>query len=531
MTDHEMAASSQDNLAGQPGNEISYKSELIRSSKKHLWKFLDTTTVAGIKFVFVGKSTIRRIAWGVIFFCCTVGCIANIAVSFKRFLDIPTATTIKEMPLDAKGLAFPAVTFCDLNRVIDYSNPLDTFTDDFLHQFFQADVDNESQTTRPDFVNKCMNDFITSINGTPIEGQDIWQFISTSDFVSSNFTVSCGFSHEPFADSDCKDELEQVMIDGSVCYTFNGIRNGKPDVYMKYLGSRYGLQVELNINGLDATSVETPGVLVVVHKRDYIPRPRLFGIGIYPGSRALITVKKHFKEDRTVPGCIDNFYLPFFHDMAYSKFACNLNARSKITTDVCGCVIFTPIRPTSGPYASVRNCTFNDSCCLIKAIDIADNMTYDCPPVCSSASYTHTLSYVGYPAVQRLDKLVDQFNVTADSVKKNFLSFNVFLEDLVVTKSLTEYTYQWNAFLADVGGHLGLFIGASIITVFEVAIFGMDMLKNILFPHKIKKHIKHIDKRMSLLKVDVVDDNGGSNGGSNAGSVEQLNGSTVQAIN
>jgi hypothetical protein len=514
----------------QPGNEISYKSELIRSSKKHLLKFLDTTTVAGIKFVFVGKSTIRRIAWGVIFFCCTVGCIVNIAISFKRLLDLPTATTITSRTLSDSGLPFPAVTFCDLNYKRNYSNPLNNHTYEFLYHFFQTDQ-SYNDSTRHVFINKCRNNFLTNISGTSTERRDMWDYIS-KDLLPSDFVHSCKFTYAPFASVDCMRELRVFMTDSNICYTFNGIRNGIPDTYFRSTGDRYGLQVELNIDHLHSLSPNGfSGVKVVVHDRNDIPRPGLFGIGVPPGSNAVISVKKQTEEDQTLSKCTDDFYLPFLHDMVYSQYACYSNENMKFTADNCGCVIYSAVRPPSGPYANIRNCTFNDSCCLIEIFDLASGVVLNCPLVCSFSNYAHTVSYLSYPTGDHLDELVKQFNRSADDISKDFLSVHVFLEDLVVTKSVTEYTYQWNAFLADVGGHLGLFIGASIITVFEVAIFGMDMLKNILFPHKIKKHIKHIDKRMSLLKVDVVDDNGGSNGGSNAGSVEQLNGSTVQAIN
>lgn len=55
-----------------------------------------------------------------------------------------------------------------------------------------------------------------------------------------------------------------------------------------------------------------------------------------------------------------------------------------------------------------------------------------------------------------------------DWISSSFARVNVYFEDAIVVRKRQIASYRWNDLLADVGGTLGLWVGISVITVFEI---------------------------------------------------------------
>ena len=77
----------------------------------------------------------------------------------------------------------------------------------------------------------------------------------------------------------------------------------------------------------------------------------------------------------------------------------------------------------------------------------------------------------------------------------------VYFDEILITQLLTEYSYTFANLLADMGGLLGLFTGASVISLLEVGILLFDVLKNLLLTSKIRKAVKKIESKMVLPEV------------------------------
>jgi acid-sensing ion channel 5 len=470
-------------------------SKRYENFKHHCKKFIQKTSIKGLKHVFLGNSIPRRIIWGFIFSLCSIGCIVVVGFSFRRFFARPTATTIIVRSTPEDGLAFPAVTFCNLNRKRNLSDELNNQTHQLLYYLFSPDQ--TFSTTRENtssIVDQCYQDNLDNLS-------EIWNYIIREDRMN-NFIHYCGFSIGPDSDTiDCKNSIQPVLTSAGICYTFNG-NNNEPNKNVKRTGVRFGLKLILNIDSQNSPSPDgNSGVKVIVHERNYIPHPNLYGIGVPPGRNGLIGVRKRTEIDETVEAhCTDGFNLPFLSDVVYSQFACLQNALLTHAAESCSCAIHSGVRPSSGHYANLRECTFNDSCCLIDNFDEFNEVAADCPLPCNFTYYSLTDSYVSFPSGSYLDNLVETFNKSADTIKEDFLAFQVFLEDIQVTTSITKYTFTWDALLADIGGQMGLFIGFGIISAFEVLVLILDILKDFLFP---KKLIEVFDKELEDVKPEL----------------------------
>ena len=470
------------------------KSGSCHYNDHYLRKWVEETSLYGIPHVFKGKSKIRRIIWALILVGLSGGCLYTVGRNLERFLKKPTTTTVAVESAELTGLAFPAVTVCRLNAYD--SSEIARFTEFLFNPDLAYDI-HVSKNTAIGMCDKVLNNITEDVRKSAI-----WEVIQKS---LSNFVYFCGFN-EDFDNNitSCEKELQTVLTSLGICYTFNSITNGKPNVYVTATGAKYGLKMIFNISQINHPSIEgNTGIKIVVHERNDVPRPNLYGFGIPPGRNAYIGVRKKIDIDHTSNvGCIDDRELSFYPYYEYSQFACRLNAHVKhiAQPNTCNCILDPSTRPSSGPYSNTPNCTFNDTCCLLNQSSSFDPRDR-CPLPCHFEYYDSQISYSSFPTGPYLEYLAMSLNMSKDSIRDEVMSVSVFYEDLQVTTTTTEYSYPPTAFLADLGGALGLFLGASLIAFIEIGMLLLDEFKRICLPRKCKKKVDEVDGSIKFLEI------------------------------
>ena len=457
-------------------------------------KWLEKASLDGISHVFKGKSKIRRIMWGVIFFGAVVGCLYTVGESLRRFIDKPTATSIFIESTEKSGLSFPAVTICSLDSADKNGGYMAELFEFLFNPDFAFNFGISLDLGHCRDVLKNTTEFERNIT--------IWDGLRESFKDIIHF---CGFIQG--VDKKvirCEEELQPVLTSLGICYTFNSITNGRSDVYATATGAKYGLKIIFNVSQNNHPSGEgNSGIKIVVHERDDIPRPNLYGFGIPPGRNAYIGVRKKIDIDHTSNvGCIDDRELSFYPHYEYSQFACRQNSLVEHIAQpyTCDCILDPAARPISGHYGNTPNCTFNDTCCLQNQSFSFDTHSI-CPIPCHFEYYDSRVSYTSFPTGLFLKRLATSSNKTVKTVQGNLLSVNVFLEDLQVTTTTTEYSYPVYGFLGDIGGNMGLFIGASIISLLEIVVLTLDELKRFCLTKKCKKKLERIDTKLQLPEI------------------------------
>ena len=226
----------------------------------------------GIPHVFRGKSKIRRIIWALILVGLTVGCLYTVGRNLERYLKSPTSTTVAVESAELTGLPFPAVTVCSLNAY--ESSEIAEFAE-FL---FNPDLAYDFRA-----LNKLgMCDKLLSNITEEVKKTSVWKSIQKS---FQDFVYFCGFNEDVDHNiTFCEKELQPVLTSLGICYTFNSITNGKPDRYVTVTGAKYGLKMIFNISQINHPPIEgNTGIKIIVHERDDIARPNLYGFGIPPG--------------------------------------------------------------------------------------------------------------------------------------------------------------------------------------------------------------------------------------------------------
>ena len=461
-----------------------YKDEYAR-------KWLTNASIHGLEHIVDGKSNIRRIIWMLIVVISASGCLYTIVDHFILFFNRPTATTVNFETQD-NGLPFPAVTVCNLNPVLlSYAeeNNITEFLEVFLNPSFQQFVhDGESSTC------KFVLEFLGLTNST----LTLNEVYNDGGNEVENFIISCQFNENHTISEDCKDELQPVLTEFGLCYTFNSIRNKKADRFIRSPGRRNSLQLSINISQYEyLPSNGEAGVLVSIHHRNDFAEPLVNGIAVAPGQSAWIGLSAQEINDNTGLGKCENNNkdLEFLPDLDYTISACQTNARYTYISrdDTCNCL------ENADPNESVahsreRNCTLADICCIIESNFIDTT----CPPPCNYFTYDTSTSYSQYPSVQLQDNLIAILDTSSDNIDNNILSVNVYFQDLYVMKFDTVLSYSTTALLADIGGLLGLFLGVSIISILEIIILLLDEIKRICCPKKVRKKIEEFELKHRL---------------------------------
>ena len=489
-----------------PATTMKRKSRLrlrMRVSEKHFNKWLNQTSIHGIAHVFKGKSRFRRLIWVIIFLFAVVSCIAVVGFDIHKWASDPTTTTFS-IESSHNGLPFPAVTVCNLNavrksydssQVVDLLNIIARSTSHFLVDSPFSIFNESCNATVEDF-----DENILAINITEayMEGRH----------PKDEFIAYCGFASDGNI-VRCEAELTPVLTSLGICYTFNNGYSNISERIIKRAGPMNGLNLILNINRLEYSTVTygNVGVKVLVHPRDAFPLAEEKGIAIPPGLNAFLAVESIRSVDQTSESnCQEEnkTSLSFFPNNPYTVSTCTVNDLYESYADVCGCTVANS-HPIEGQYINIRNCTIADACCILKQSRSYSSISSNCPPLCHHVWYRVQSGYSQFPSLELAEDLAEFYeNYSAIEIQSNLVSVNVYFDELQITRMTTEYAYIFANLLADMGGLLGLFIGASVISLLEVVVLMIDFLKSMLLNPKMKKVVAKMEKSIRL--VDIADD-------------------------
>ncbi|XP_022106897.1 degenerin mec-10-like [Acanthaster planci] len=278
------------------------------------------------------------------------------------------------------------------------------------------------------------------------------------------------------------------------CYTFNSFRFGE-SLKTSRPGPLYGLTLELFLEQEEFMPeiTEAAGFRLVVHDRDTMPFPEDDGISISPGSKTAITARVVTIERLGNPygNCTKKHDEPddgnIFRDrygVSYSLKACERSCYQKEVISQCGC--FDPHYPNT-LNDTVYPCDIDNDEAQSCMSDLEEKykqgtLTCYCFQQCNETTYHTAASSSIWPSDQFQDKLFrdikDRNNEVREKLKhlpspKDWVIKNVAKIEVYFQEFNFEYIKQSPAhtipsLMSDIGGQLGLWLGLSILTVFEL---------------------------------------------------------------
>lgn len=444
------------------------RKRLLKRDGKKFHKYVTSTSTHGVQRMFTGKSKIRRAMWILLFLGSVTALSYTVVTSFITYFQTPTSTSVTTRHVEA--LEFPSVTICNFNPY-QASFVRENNLTQLISQTFNLRLEDGM-----DIQEYCSN-VAASVQGP---SQTLKEVAFEARQKKRDFILDCNFRGIVCTE-------REVVPDFNVfgyCYSFNS----DPEREVKKVfggGFRHDLELVLNIDQQEYAGSfdKEAGVYVVVHERG--TPPIIFGHGVViapPGLSTYVSIQKKLIDDRSDLGhCTSEAkFAPFkLLNASYSLSSCVFDCVLVQIAEVCGCIHNMVDPPASGDYSDLPPCDIAKLCCVVATLTSAEECS--CNLGCNHTLYDIATSYSTFPSRKSVVDISEQYNISIDTIQDDLVGVHVYFEELVLENEVTVRSYSARDLVSDIGGQLGLFIGASIISMTEFFVWVFDEIKDRCF--------------------------------------------------
>ncbi|XP_069614926.1 acid-sensing ion channel 1 isoform X1 [Ranitomeya imitator] len=427
--------------------------------------FAGSCTLHGLNHIITEEPWgVRRFVWAGAFLVSLFLFLSQVWERVALYRQYPYLTIIDEMV--ATKMDFPAITFCNCNRF------------------------------RPSQLSSSELLFLSPLIGFPDGDGDAAlvsePFRETGDGTSDMFTITQRSSHQlgemmlecKYQGRDCDvDDFITVFTRYGKCYTFNSGQNGRTPLITTKGGTGNGLELMLDIQQdeylpvwgeTDETSFEA-GIKVQIHSQDEPPFIDQLGFGVAPGFQTFVSCQEQRLTYLPPPwgDCKSSTMDSEFFD-TYSISACRIDCETRYLVENCNCRMVH--MPGDAAYCTPE--LYKE--CADPALDFLvekDNDYCVCETPCNMTRYGKEMSMVKIPSKASARYLAKKYNKSEQYISENILVLDIFFEALNYETIQQKKAYEVAGLLGDIGGQMGLFIGASILTVLELFDYAYEVLR------------------------------------------------------
>ncbi|XP_050825629.1 acid-sensing ion channel 4 [Gopherus flavomarginatus] len=269
------------------------------------------------------------------------------------------------------------------------------------------------------------------------------------------------------------------------CYTFNADRR-RPRV-TRQGGMGNGLELMLDVQQeeylpiwreTNETSFEA-GIRVQIHSQDEPPYIHQLGFGVSPGFQTFVSCQEQRLTYLPQPwgncraSVAGEQILPGYE--GYSIAACRLQCEKEAVVSSCQCrMVHMPGNESiCSPNVYIE--------CADRTLDAAVQDSQErcsCPTPCNLTRYSKEISMVRIPNKGSARYLARKFHRNETYIRENFLVLDIFFEALNYEAIEQKKAYELAGLLGDIGGQMGLFIGASILTILEILDYIYEVVRD-----------------------------------------------------
>ncbi|XP_073469254.1 acid-sensing ion channel 1 isoform X1 [Aquarana catesbeiana] len=406
---------------------------------------------------------VRRTVWVCTFLLSLCLFLSQVWERVAYYRLYPLLTIIDEMVSDA--MIFPAITFCNYNRfrITQLSSSELLYLAPLVGS---PEGGNESFVTDPSL----------EYGSGPF---DMYDIIDRSSHQLSEMMLGCRFQGR---ECDVEDFIPVFTRYGK-CYTFNSGQNGRTILVTSKGGTGNGLELMLDIQQdeylpvwgeTDETSFEA-GIKVQIHSQDEPPFIDQLGFGVAPGFQTFVSCQEQRLTYLPPPwgDCKSSAMDSEFFD-TFSISACRIDCETRYLVENCNCRMVH--MPGDAAYCTPE--LYKE--CADPALDFLvekDNDYCVCDTPCNMTRYGKELSMVKIPSKASARYLAKKYNKSEQYIADNILVLDIFFEALNYETIEQKAAYEVAGLLGDIGGQMGLFIGASILTVLELFDYAYEVLR------------------------------------------------------
>ena len=393
--------------------------------------------------------------------------------------------TIYETPA-----VFPKVTFCNLNQFTTkegYEFLKTTDTDGLLSQIGNVDFDYGSQI----FWQLLLKAQASLANKTD-------DYKKRMGHELKDILFRCRFNFQKCTEDDFAWRWNSVFGN---CFTFNSGFNSTSLRKSDVSGVNYGLEVDLFVDFYENLSYTNSllygkGLMIFIDNATHVVEQAFDGISVSGGMATKIALKREFTTIQPKPysDCIINQGKDTEHDSYlynliknspydYTQYFCFEQCLQQLIIEKCKCYFSVFVSLMNSDICTSLNQT---TCSIFTYLNTYGKDDYpknvcltQCPLECNSTqiSYkTTTYELLGDPYVNLIQKnknLSSDFinkTITPETAKKSVSRIAVYYDSLSYTQSDEAPQIDLITLIANVGGNLGLFLGVSLFSVWEIVI-------------------------------------------------------------
>ncbi|KAL7556926.1 hypothetical protein ACA910_006170 [Epithemia clementina (nom. ined.)] len=335
-----------------------------------------------------------------------------------------------------------------------------------IQQFKAYDVITQTETVSPDWlpfpeVTICSTNIFSQsaldkYNITdPVNETQLWLV------AHQNYITGTIFNDIEIPEKDLSKFWTPRITDEGICYSFQtNEKVYRPGIYG-------GLEFSVYLNQDDfSEDTKLAGISMYVEQPGTPIHDQLPLVFIAAGKSTVAAMEvTEFNRERQAPWSRCASDAP-----NYTQSLCHtLCLNDQIRKD-CGCRVFSDYKDSTMRYCQYDAVPMDDKCTLNIWNNEEDffNTCGDCSkPPCSETTYRVTTTELEFSEIL-YDELLEDNNITADEFYNNFLRVqlnyaSIKMEQLSETKALT-----LEQLLGSIGGSMGLFMGISAISVFEI---------------------------------------------------------------
>ncbi|KAF0033098.1 hypothetical protein F2P81_015388 [Scophthalmus maximus] len=306
-----------------------------------------------------------------------------------------------------------------------------------------------------------------------------WHYYSASGFdgIIEDDKIRCGYDAGACG----------VLTGGFVftrygkCYVFNAAEEGKTLRTTMKGGTGNGLEIMLDIQQDEYLPVWGDTVEVNCHRTANSERCRFVqmeGSTTFRHSVMWRFLCLQFQVLTYLPppwGECESKALESGFFQVYSVTACRIDCETRYIVENCNCRMVH--MPGNAPYCTpeqYKDCA-EPALAKLSSVESSNCM---CRTPCNMTRYNKELSMVKIPSKTSARYLQKKFNKTEKYITDNILVLDVFFEALNYETIEQKKAYEVAGLLGDIGGQMGLFIGASILTILELFDYAYEVVKD-----------------------------------------------------
>ncbi|XP_057181176.1 acid-sensing ion channel 1B isoform X4 [Triplophysa rosa] len=467
--------------------------------------FASRSTLHGISHVFsYERHCVKRFIW-ILFFLGSFSFLVMVCVDrIKFYFQYPHVTKLDEVT--AHTMTFPAVTFCNLNAFrFDSVSRNDLYHAGELLALLNGRYEIRDTHLVEDSVLKTLKeraDF-SSFKARPF---NMREFYDRAGHDIKEMLLSCYYRG-----AECSaEDFKVIFTRYGKCYTFNSGLDGRDLLITMKGGMGNGLELMLDIQQdeylpvwgeTDETSFEA-GIKVQLHTQDEPPFIDQLGFGVAPGFQTFVSCQEQRLTFLPPPwGDCKSSAMDSDFFSTYSITACRIDCETRYLVENCNCRMVH--MPGDAPYCTPEQ--YKE--CADPALDFLverDNTFCVCDTPCNTTRYSKELSFVKIPSKASAKYLAKKYNKTEQYIADNILVLDIFFEALNYETIEQKAAYELAGLLGDIGGQMGLFIGASILTILELFDYLYEVIKFKLCRCTNKKQRANNNERGAVLSLDDV---------------------------